>query len=129
MDLSAFPQIASITVICFVIGQALKTIDRLPTKYIPAIILCGGLLLGLLGHLCGAPGLVDANVLDAMAIGAISGLGSSGIYSAYQNLAGKYESNNESKYQQNQTSTDSADSTDSNYIATNPESDDSEPTI
>ena len=91
MDLSVFPQVASITVICFVIGQAVKTLDFLNTKYIPVIVLMLGLVMGIAGHFIGIPGLIEANLFDAAAIGAVSGLASSGVYSAYQNLVGKYD--------------------------------------
>lgn len=91
MDLSAFPQIASIAVICFIVGQALKTIDRLPTKYIPGIMPLLGIALAIFGHFTGYESLANEHILDCIATGIISGFGSSGIYSAYQNLRGNYE--------------------------------------
>ena len=91
MDLSAFPQIASIAVICFIVGQALKTIDRLPTKYIPGIMPLLGVALAIFGHFTGYESLANQHILDCIATGIISGFGSSGIYSAYQNLCGNYE--------------------------------------
>ncbi|MDD4516343.1 phage holin family protein [Massilibacteroides sp.] len=94
IDFSTFVPIASIALICFLIGQAIKQIPKLPTKWVPIIVMTTGAILAVLGKVFAIPELVSMNVYDAIATGLISGIASSGAYSLYKNLTGQYEGNN-----------------------------------
>jgi len=85
--LMGFTPLAGIVVICLVIGQLLK-ITPLNSKYIPVCVAIAGGLLGLAGHLApdfvGIPG--STNGIDAICIGIVSGLSSSGLHDAFDNF-------------------------------------------
>ena len=82
--------VSAITVICGLIGQAVKA-SPLDNKYIPVIVGACGCALGIVGRLFieGFPG---ENLLAAAAIGIVSGLASTGVHQAYSQLR---ESGNE----------------------------------
>lgn len=70
--------VAGITVICFLIGMAVK-VSPLDDRYIPVIVgLCGGIL-GIFG-LKVIPEFPVSNIIDAIAVGIESGFASTGIH-------------------------------------------------
>lgn len=76
--------VTAITVICGLIGQAVK-VSPLDNKYIPVIVGACGCVLGMIGQLfiSGFPG---DSLLSAAAIGIASGLASTGAHQAYAQL-------------------------------------------
>ena len=78
--------IASITVICYVIGEIIKLTPYNNNQYISVVCLVSGLILGLIGRYLGVDALVNMNIYDCLATGAVSGLGAVGVYEAIKNL-------------------------------------------
>lgn len=80
--------VAAITVICYLVGLAVKA-SPLDSKLIP--ILCG-LVGGLLGIVCLALSVPDFPATDpvtAVAVGIVSGLAATGINQAAKQISGK----------------------------------------
>lgn len=71
---------AAIVVICVLIGQAVKLIPNLDTKAIPVICGLAGAILGAVAFYIGIPDFPANDILNAIAVGIVSGLGSSGAY-------------------------------------------------
>ena len=69
--------VAAITAICYVIGMALKAWGRVD-KYIPCIMGVLGMILGAVGlHVM--PDFPANDIITAIAVGAVSGWGATGI--------------------------------------------------
>ena len=86
MDITSFGigSVAVITIICYLIGQAVK-VTPLDNKYIPVIVgVCGGLL--------GVPGMMfmpdfpATDYMTAVAIGIVSGLAATGVNQAMKQI-------------------------------------------
>lgn len=91
MDLSSLgiTGVAVITVICFLVGQAVK-VTGLDNKYIPVIVGAAGGVLGVVGMLV-MPDFPAADYLTAVAVGIVSGLAATGINQVYKQLNGTKE--------------------------------------
>lgn len=91
MDLSSLgiTGVAVITVICFLVGQAVK-VTGLDNKYIPVIVGVAGGVLGVVGMLV-MPDFPAADYLTAVAVGIVSGLAATGINQVYKQLSGTKE--------------------------------------
>lgn len=91
MDLSSLgiTGVAVITVICFLVGQAVK-VTGLDNKYIPIIVGAAGGVLGVVGMLV-MPDFPAADYLTAVAVGIVSGLAATGINQVYKQLSGTKE--------------------------------------
>ena len=91
MDLSSLDitGVAVITVICFLVGQAVK-VTGLDNKYIPVIVGAAGGVLGVVGMLV-MPDFPAADYLTAVAVGIVSGLAATGINQVYKQLSGTKE--------------------------------------
>ena len=91
MDLSSLgiTGVAVITVICFLVGQAVK-VTGLDNKYIPVIVGAAGGVLGVVGMLV-MPDFPAADYLTAVAVGIVSGLAATGINQVYKQLSGTRE--------------------------------------
>lgn len=73
-----FVPVAGVAVICYLIGMAVK-ISPLDDKWIPLIVgICGGIL-GVVGLVTGMTEFATEHVLNAIAIGIVSGLGATGL--------------------------------------------------
>ena len=82
MDLSVLTQYISVVVvgICLCVGYVIKnSLDFIPNKYIPLIMLILGLVINVLMNLNG----INAEVILA---GMLSGLASTGMYEMFKNL-------------------------------------------
>lgn len=78
--------VASICAICYLIGWGCKVWDKIPDKYIPIIVgICGGIL-GSLG-LSVIPSFPASNYIDAIAVGVVSGLASTGTNQVFKQLS------------------------------------------
>ena len=86
MDLSSLgiTGVAVITVICFLVGQAVK-VTGLDNKYIPVIVGGAGGVLGVAGMLV-MPEFPAADYLTAVAVGIVSGLAATGVNQVYKQL-------------------------------------------
>lgn len=91
MDLSSLgiTGVAVITVICFLVGQAVK-VTGLDNKYIPVIVGAAGGVLGVVGMLV-MPDFPATDYLTAVAVGIVSGLAATGINQVYKQLSGTRE--------------------------------------
>ena len=81
--------VAVITVICFLVGQAVK-VTGLDNKYIPVIVGVAGGVLGVVGMLV-MPDFPATDYLTAVAVGIVSGLAATGINQVYKQLSGTKE--------------------------------------
>ena len=86
MDITSFGMggVAVITIICYLIGQAVK-VTPLDNKYIPVIVgVCGGLL-GIPGMMF-MPDFPATDYMTAVAIGIVSGLAATGVNQAMKQI-------------------------------------------
>jgi hypothetical protein len=86
MDITSFGigSVAVITIICYLIGQAVK-VTPLDNKYIPVIVgVCGGLL-GIPGMMF-MPDFPATDYMTAVAIGIVSGLAATGVNQAMKQI-------------------------------------------
>lgn len=76
--------VSAIVIICLLIGMAVKntTIDN---KWIPTIVGVSGAVLGVVGMYV-MPDFPASDILTAIAIGIVSGLGSTGVHQAVKQL-------------------------------------------
>ncbi len=83
VDLSQMGVVLAIVVICYLVGMAAKVSNHCPDKAIPVVVGVAGGLLGVVGMYV----IVDfpaQDILNAIAIGIVSGLASTGIDQAYK---------------------------------------------
>lgn len=88
MDITSYGigSVAVITIICYLIGQAIK-ISKLDNKYIPVIVgICGGVL-GIPGMLI-MPDFPATDYLTAIAVGIVSGLAATGVNQVVKQAGG-----------------------------------------
>lgn len=77
--------VAAITAICYVIGMALKAWGKVD-KYIPCIMGALGMILGAVGlHVM--PDFPANDIITAIAVGAVSGWGATGINQIFKQLS------------------------------------------
>lgn len=85
--------IAAITVICYMIAQAIKA-TPLDNKWLPVICgVCGGIL-GIVGMYT-MPSFPAQDVITAAAVGVVSGLAATGANQVYKQFTEKGEQNDE----------------------------------
>lgn len=87
MDLTVLTQYLSVIVvgICLCVGYVIKnSLDFIPNKYIPAIMLVLGTVINILMNLNG----INAEVI---LVGMFSGLASTGLYEMFKNIINKEE--------------------------------------
>ena len=80
--------VAAITVICFLVGQAVK-VTPLDHKFIPVICGTVGAILGVIGFYVGMPDFPATDVITAIAVGIVSGLAATGANEAVKQLTKK----------------------------------------
>lgn len=85
MDISSMTTVIAIVVICYLIGLAAKTIPAVKDNYIPVIVGAFGGILGVLGMYV-IPDFPAQDVLNAIAVGIVSGLSSTGVNQVYKQL-------------------------------------------
>lgn len=87
-DITTVGTVTAIVVICYLIGVLAKTISAIDDKFIPAIVgICGGIL-GVVGMFV-MPDFPVNDVLSAVAVGAMSGLSSTGVNQLFKQLSAK----------------------------------------
>ncbi len=83
MDFSVVATVVAITVICYLIGQGAKLSTVIKNEAIPVIVgVCGGIL-GVIGMFV-MPDFPANDILNAIAIGIVSGLASTGVNQLYK---------------------------------------------
>ncbi|WP_443959675.1 phage holin family protein [Roseburia inulinivorans] len=85
MDISSMTTVIAIVVICYLIGLAAKTIPAVKDNYIPVIVGAFGGILGVLGMYV-IPDFPAQDILNAIAVGIVSGLSSTGANQVYKQL-------------------------------------------
>lgn len=85
MDISSMTTVIAIVVICYLMGLAAKTIPAVKDNYIPVIVGAFGGILGVLGMYV-IPDFPAQDILNAIAVGIVSGLSSTGINQVYKQL-------------------------------------------
>ena len=75
----------AITVICYLLGEVVKA-SSIPDKWIPTIVGCAGLVLGIAAYLVGVNSFPASDIITAAAVGAVSGLASTGANQAVKQL-------------------------------------------
>ena len=90
MDITTMDTVLAITVITYLIGEAVKAIPVVKNELIPIIVgVCGGIL-GIVGmHFI--PEFPAQDILNAVKVGIVSGLASTGVNQAYKQLFVKSE--------------------------------------
>lgn len=77
MDITQMTTVVAIVIICYLIGLGAKNISAVKDEKIPVIVgVCGGIL-GVIG-MCVMPEFPAHDILNAIAIGIVSGLASTG---------------------------------------------------
>lgn len=76
MDMSMVTTVAAIVIICYLVGVIVKA-TKIDNKYIPAIVGIVGGALGVIGMYV-IPDFPAKDVLNAIAVGIVSGLASTG---------------------------------------------------
>lgn len=80
-----FVPVAGVAVICYLIGMGIK-ISPIDDKWIPLLVgVCGGIL-GVVGLLTGMAEFGSEHVINAIAIGIVSGLGATGLDQTFKQL-------------------------------------------
>lgn len=89
MDFASFgiASVAAITVICYLIGEAVKG-TGLNNKWIPTICGVSGLVLGIVG-LFVMPDFPASDFITAAAVGVVSGLTATGINQVFKQMGNK----------------------------------------
>lgn len=90
MDITTMGTVMAITIITYLIGEGIKAIPAVKNELIPVIVgVCGGIL-GVVGMYL-IPDFPAQDVLNAIAVGIVSGLASTGVNQVYKQLAVKKE--------------------------------------
>ena len=77
--------VAAITVIAYLIGQGCKASEKISDSWIPVICGCVGAVLGIAG-LYLMPDFPAKDVINALAVGIVSGLAATGVNQIYKQL-------------------------------------------
>lgn len=87
MDITQMGTVLAIVVICYLVGIIAKQSSKVKDEIIPAIVgVCGGIL-GVVGMFV-MPDFPANDVLNAIAVGIVSGLASTGVNQVYKQLKG-----------------------------------------
>ena len=83
MDITTLGTCVAIVAICYVVGMACKAAQKIPDEWIPVIMgVCGGVL-GAVGMNI-MPDFPAADYINAVAVGAVSGLAATGVNQVYK---------------------------------------------
>lgn len=85
MDFTQVSTVVAIVVITYLIGYAAKQIPKVKDGYIPVIVGVAGGILGVLGMYV-IPEFPANDILNAIAVGIVSGLSSTGVNQIYKQV-------------------------------------------
>jgi hypothetical protein len=83
MDITQVSTVVAIVVITYLIGLAVKAIPQIKDNYIPIIVGIAGGILGNIGMYV-IPDFPANDILNAIAVGIVSGLSSTGVNQIYK---------------------------------------------
>lgn len=83
MDISQTGTVLAIVVICYLIGLAAKLIPQINDKMIPVVVGIAGGIFGVVGMYV-IPDFPAHDVLNAISVGIVSGLASTGVNQIYK---------------------------------------------
>lgn len=83
MDITTLGSVIAITAICYVIGLGCKAAKKIPDEWIPVIMAVVGGVLGAVGMNI-MPDFPAADYINAVAVGAVSGLAATGVNQVYK---------------------------------------------
>ena len=83
MDISTLGTCVAIVAICYVIGMGCKAAQKIPDEWIPVIMAVVGGVLGAVGMNI-MPDFPVADYINAVAVGAVSGLAATGVNQVYK---------------------------------------------
>lgn len=87
MDIAQMGTVLAIVVICYLVGLWAKQSSKVKDESIPVIVGVAGGILGVVGMYV-IPDFPANDVLNAIAVGIVSGLASTGVNQAYKQLKG-----------------------------------------
>jgi O-antigen/teichoic acid export membrane protein len=85
MDITSVSTVVAIVVITYLIGYAAKQIPQVKDNYIPIIVGAAGAILGIIGMYV-IPDYPANDILNAIAVGIVSGLSSTGVNQIYKQV-------------------------------------------
>lgn len=85
MDISSVTTVVAIVVICYLIGLAAKIVPVVKDNYIPVIVGVAGGILGVVGMYV-IQDFPAHDILNAIAVGIVSGLSSTGVNQIYKQI-------------------------------------------
>ena len=85
MDIAQLGTVAAIVVITYLVGLAAKLIPKVKDELIPVIVGVAGGILGVIGMYV-IPDFPAQDILNAIAIGILSGLASTGAHQIYKQI-------------------------------------------
>lgn len=85
MDFTQVSTVVAIVVITYLIGYAAKQIPKVKDSYIPVIVGVAGGILGIIGMYV-IPDFPANDILNAIAVGIVSGLSSTGVNQIYKQV-------------------------------------------
>lgn len=85
MDITSASTVVAIVVITYLIGYAAKQIPQVKDNYIPIIVGVAGAILGVIGMYV-IPDYPANDILNAIAVGIVSGLSSTGVNQIYKQV-------------------------------------------
>lgn len=83
MDITQVSTVVAIVVVTYLIGLAVKAIPQIKDNYIPIIVGIAGGILGIIGMYV-IPDFPANDILNAIAVGIVSGLSSTGVNQIYK---------------------------------------------
>ena len=83
MDITTLGTCVAIVAICYVVGMACKAAQRIPDEWIPVIMAVVGGVLGAVGMNI-MPDFPATDYINAVAVGAVSGLAATGVNQVYK---------------------------------------------
>lgn len=83
MDITQMGTVLAIVVICYLVGVGAKLLPSIPNEAIPVIVGLAGGLLGIVGMFV-IPDFPANDILNAIAVGIVSGLASTGANQVYK---------------------------------------------
>lgn len=85
MDITSVSTVVAIVVITYLIGLGTKAIPQIKDNYIPIIVGVAGGILGIVGMYV-IPDFPANDILNAIAVGIVSGLSSTGVNQIYKQV-------------------------------------------
>ena len=85
MDITSVTTVVAIVVITYLIGLGAKTIPQVKDNYIPITVGIAGGILGVVGMYV-IPDFPASDILNAIAVGIVSGLSSTGVNQIYKQV-------------------------------------------